>query len=204
MPPPSFCILLDNFHSSSFKFYFCLFNSIPLCPLAFFFASRHHSPMGFSTTHHHPLFEERNIFFLPNPTPHVALPFLTIPHWLSLSIVSFSLFLGILLILMPSFPLFHHHPQYSSLLFQLHGHHFCRPIIICYHHSNYPIIVPTISYCSHHPITLSLSCCFDHPIVSLINPCCHPYHYSLFSMSCLQLYHFSVFPSSFKPNWNVP
>lgn len=115
------------------------------------------------------------------------LPYISSPSLIGFHcpLVSFSLFLGIFLILMPSFPLFHHHPQYSSLLFQLHGHHFHHPNITCYHHSNYPIIVPTISYCSHHLITLSLSCCFDHPVVSLINPCCHPYHYSLFSLSCL-------------------
>jgi hypothetical protein len=83
-------------------------------------------------------------------------------------------------------------------------HCFRHLIIICYHHSNYRIIVPTISYCSHHPITLPSSCCFNHPIVSLINPCCHPYPYSLFSLSCLQSYHFGVFPSSLKPIWNVP
>jgi len=150
-----------------------------------------------------PLFEERNLVFFPTQHPHFALPFLIIPHWLSLShschfsIVSWNLF--------HPYAIFSH--CFITILNIPHCCSNCMVIIFVILSSfvitipNYPIIVPTISYCSHHSITLPSSCCFKHPIVSLINPCCHPCCYSLFSFVMFAIsYHFGVFPSLFKPN----
>jgi hypothetical protein len=167
--------------------------------------------MCFSTTRHPPLFEERNIFFFPTQHPHVALPFLTIAHWLSLS------------------PSCHFHcfsESFSSLCHLSHCFitilnipHCCSNcmvvifVILSSFVITIPIIpsfVPTISYCSHHPITLPSSCCFKHPIVSLINPCCHPCCYSLFSfvmfaINIILVYflHYSS-QTRMSPNQNVP
>jgi hypothetical protein len=105
------------------------------------------------------------------------LPYISSPSLIGFHcpLVSFSLFLGIFLILMPSFPLFHHYPQYSSLLFQLHGHHFHHPIIICYHHSNYPIIVPIIlSPCHRHVVLIIPLLASSTPVaIPIIIHCSH-------------------------------
>ncbi len=108
------------------------------------------------------LFEERNLVFFPTQHPHVALPLLIIPHWLSLSpSLSFSI---VSWNLSHRYAIFSHcfitiHPQYSSLLFQLHGHHFRHPIIICYHHSKLS------HHCSHHFVLFPSS--YHHAIVML-------------------------------------
>ncbi len=146
---------------------------MPLCPLAFFFASRHHFPMGISTTHHPPFFEEGNIFFFPtqlpmlpyhsSPSPschfhcflesfsslchlsHCFITILNIPHCCSNCMVIIFIILSSFVIAIPIIPsLF---PPFRI-----------NPIILSPCHCHVVLFIPLLASSTHVAIPVIIHC----------------------------------------------